>query len=361
MKKLNRLLSKIFAFFYLFIKISKIKWIKNYRSSSESIIWIKTNPIFTLFKYLKNNDLLSDFSLIESIVQHDLKFKIVFGKNIGKFKNRRIYYSVSENCNPYNLANYSATLFHTVYELEQQGNSLFPNSNEIKYWENKAYMQNQFKELNIPHPETLIINRNYSKQDLLKIEFPVLIKEIHSAGSRGITRINNETQLHNTLKIVFDKGHSNTLVQKLVNMRKDLRVVVLGNKITSFYWRVNSTDDWKPTATSFGNSTEFDNFPDQWKELILSFLPKMKLLTGAFDITWENDDLNTTPLVLEVSPSYQINPTLPERYKKISYKDYKKKIFVKDAYYKQYVDAVFALKYEIILNHLILNKIGDLK
>ena len=67
----------------------------------------------------------------------------------------------------------------------------------------------------------------------------------------------------------------------------------------------------------------------------------MNLPTGAFDITWEKDDLNSMPLVLEVSPSYQLNPSLPERYKSITYKEYKKKLFVSDAYYRQYVDIVF--------------------
>lgn len=355
MKKLNSLVSKILAFLYLFIKISKLKWINNYESKAESIVWIKTNPIFTLLRYLRQNDLLSDFALIEALVQNNIKIKIVFGKNIGKYNNKKIYYSVSENCNPYNLANYSASLFHTVFELEQQGNFLFPDSNEVKYWENKAFMQQKFKELEISHPETYIVNRNYTKQELSKIVFPVLIKEIHSAGSRGIHKINNETQLDETLKKVFAKGHSKTIVQKLINMRKDLRVVILGNKIISFYWRVNLTDEWKPTATSFGNSTEFGNFPEQWRELIESFLPKMKLLTGAFDITWENDDLNTIPLVLEVSPSYQLNPSLPDRYKNIPYKEYKKKLFVSDAYYKEYVDVVFKLKFDVIYYYL-LNK-----
>ena len=121
MKKLNRLASKILAFLYLFLKISKLKWFKNHDSNAESIVWIKTNPVFTLLRYLRHNDLLSDFALIEALVQNDIKFKIVFGKNIGKYNNKKIYYTVSENCNPYNLANYSATLYHTVYELEQQG------------------------------------------------------------------------------------------------------------------------------------------------------------------------------------------------------------------------------------------------
>ncbi|WP_264291210.1 hypothetical protein [Aliarcobacter butzleri] len=37
-------------------------------------------------------------------------------------------------------------------------------------------------------------------------------------------------------------------------------------------------------------------------------MEKFNLDTGAFDIAWNNDDLNTEPYFLEVSPFYQPNP-----------------------------------------------------
>ena len=341
MKFINRLASKVLAFLYLFLKISKLKWFKNHSSDADVIVWIKTNPFTTLLRYLKHNDLLSDFALIEAIANRNIPFKIVIGNNIGKYNNKTIFYTVSENCNPYKLANYSATLYHTVEQLEKQGNQMLPKTEEIEYWVNKAFMQEQFLKLGINHPKTIILNRNYNPSKLDDIQFPALIKEIHSAGSRGITKVTSKEDLLGKLNKVWEKGHSKTIVQKLVDMRRDLRVVILDGEVISFYWRVNSTNEWKPTATSFGNSTEFGNFPEQWKSLFVDYLKKMNLPTGAFDITWEKDDLNTMPLVLEVSPSYQLNPSLPERYKNITYKEYKKKLFVSDAYYKVYVDIVF--------------------
>ncbi|WP_136668959.1 RimK family alpha-L-glutamate ligase [Flavobacterium sp. H122] len=351
MKFINRLISKIFAFLYLFIRISFLKWFKNYDKNADTIVWIKTNPITTLLRYLKHNDLLSDFALIEAIAQKDIPFKIVVGSNIGKYINKRVFYNVSENCNPYKLANYSATLYHTVKMIESQGNIVFPKTSEVEYWENKAFMQEQFTKLEISHPKTIILNRNYQPSELSKIEYPALIKEIHSAGSRGITKVNSEAELLVNLGKVWKKGHSKTIVQKLVDMRRDLRVVILNDEVISFYWRVNSTDEWKPTATSFGNSTVFGGFPEQWRELFVDYMKQMEMTTGAFDITWEKDNLNTLPLILEVSPSYQLNPPLPERYKSIPYKDYKKKLFIAEAYYKTYVDIVFELKKKITDNY----------
>ena len=338
---INRLLQKIFAFFYLFIKISKSKWIKYYDTNSTNVIWIKTNPIFTLKNYLLRNDLLSDFALIDSIANNKMKYKIVFGKNIGKYSNSKILFTVSENCNPYNLANYSASLFHVSEQLFKQGNTLYPKINELKYWENKGYMQSQFLKHNINHPTTIILERNYLDIEISDLKYPFLLKEIHSAGSRGITKISDINDLQFNLKNIWNKGHSQVLIQQLVDMRRDLRVVILNKEVISFYWRVNPSDEWRPTATSFGNNTEFGNFPEKWKETFVLYLEKMELTTGAFDIAWEKDNIETEPLVLEVSPFYQLNPVLPERFSEISYKKYKRKLFIYDAYYKRYIDVVF--------------------
>lgn len=338
---LNRLFQKIFAFIYLFYKISFSSWIKLYSSKAETVIWVKTNPIFSIKRYVLANDLLADVALIESLVSNGIPFKIVIGKNIGRTCNSNIFYTVSENCNPYNVANYSASLFHVAEQLGKQGNYLYPKVDELKYWENKGYMQSQFVKHNINHPRTVILDRNYDKQEIANLKYPLLLKEVHSAGSRGISKILDQSDLVGNLDRIWAKGHSQVLIQKLVDMRKDLRVVVLNSRVTSFYWRVNPTKEWRPTATSFGNNTEFDNFPKKWEDTFILYLKKMNLTTGAFDVAWEKDNTDSAPLILEVSPFYQLNPVLPERFSGISYKKYKRKLFIYDSYYKKYIDVVF--------------------
>tara|TARA_B100001250_G_scaffold412378_1_gene443426 strand:- start:9305 stop:10390 length:1086 start_codon:yes stop_codon:yes gene_type:complete len=338
---LNRLFSKVFALLYLLYKISKFKWFKLYSSSSDYIVWIKTSPFKHPIKYLLINDLLTDFAIIESLVKNKINYKIVIGGSIGKYSNKNIFYSVSKNCNPYNLINYSESLIHLVNQLSNQGNSIFPKEEEIRYWENKGYMHRQFEKLNIPHPKTLIVNKNFDINNFKDLEYPILIKEVHSAGSKGVYKIENRIELEKNLKNLFSLGSSEVLIQNLVNMRRDLRVVILKDEVISYYWRINSTNEWKPTATSYGNSTKFGDFPEKWRSEFISYLNKMKLTTGAFDIAWDNDDVDNTPLILEVSPAYQINPVPPKKYSHIEYKNYKKKLFVRDAYHVKYVDVVF--------------------
>jgi glutathione synthase/RimK-type ligase-like ATP-grasp enzyme len=348
LEKLNRFLSKIFAFCYLLCKIKWVEVIKNYNSSSDNVIWIKTNPLLNFFSYLKCNDLLTDCALIDAIAQTKISYRIVTSSKIGQSINKKVFYNISETCNFYNLSNYSNSLFFVTNELEKQGNKLFPKSSEVNLWENKGYMQEKFVTSNISHPKTIILGRNYSSNDIENIEYPILVKEVHSAGSRGVKKVNTEVELKEKIAVAFGKGHSTVLLQHLVNMRKDLRVIVMDNKIILYYWRVNPTKEWKPTATSFGNTTEFGNFPEQWEHFFIESLKKLNIPTGAFDIAWENDDINTTPLVLEVSPSYQPNPEIPIQYKDIPFKNYKKKLFIKNAYHKEYVDIVFKIKLDLV-------------
>jgi glutathione synthase/RimK-type ligase-like ATP-grasp enzyme len=324
------------------------KWIKQYNPSSEIVVWIKVNPLRHPLNYLKYNDLLSDLSLIEAIINRNMDFRIAVSDSIGKCTDKRIFYNISEMCNPYKLANYSNTLHHVVQELERQGNRLYPKPYEVQLWENKGFMQRIFKEVGVNHPNTHILARNFTEEDISLVQYPVLIKEIHSAGSRGVHKVNTREELISVAEKIKAKGHTEMLVQQLVNMRKDLRVVILGDKITLFYWRVNSTSEWKPTATSFGNNTEFGNFPVQWESAFFDFFRRLQIPTCAFDITWENDDLSTMPLVLEISPSYQPNPALPAQYQHLAYKEYKKKLFVRNAYHREYVDVIIKLKSDIL-------------
>ena len=52
------------------------------------------------------------------------------------------------------------------------------------------------------------------------------------------------------------------IVQELLNIRKDLRVIVIGNEIFLHYWRINLGGEWRPTSTGFGSKVDFINYPN---------------------------------------------------------------------------------------------------
>ena len=43
------------------------------------------------------------------------------------------------------------------------------------------------------------------------------------------------------------------VLQKLLNIRRDMRVTVIGNKILYAFWRINPNKEWMTTATKNGS------------------------------------------------------------------------------------------------------------
>jgi len=136
-------------------------------------------------------------------------------------------------------------------------------------------------------------------------------------------------------------------------MRRDLRVICVGDEIVHYYWRINNDKDWKPTSTGKGSSVDFEFFPEQWRDFILSEFKKFNIPTGAFDVAWENDDLNTQPLILEVSPTYQVNPKVSNPKHLEAYGKFKNNPgFGKNNYVYQYIMQTHAIIKKIIaINH----------
>lgn len=344
-KLLNQVLALCYA---LFFKVNWIKFFKFYNKSSANVIWIC--PIFPSrsFEYLLRTTFIGDLAIIQTLIDNKQNFKIVLGKKIGKINNSNIFYTVSYHFNTFHLTNYAAGLQFVVKELEKQGNAIFPESQEVEYWENKAFMHQKFDELGINAPETLIVEpSNIQSIDFSILNYPLLWKDVHSAGALGVHKLNS----YQDFKALFEKkkdiGINTFLIQNLINMRKDFRTTIVGDQIIHHYWRVNPSKDWKPTSTSHGSSVDFDFFPEQWRSHIIDSFKKLNITTGAFDITWENDDLSTMPIILEVSPSYDVNPPQPNDLKSISYKAYKKKITHKEAYFKGRVNYIFSIKHQL--------------
>jgi glutathione synthase/RimK-type ligase-like ATP-grasp enzyme len=337
---------------YLFILLLKIKWIKIislYNSDSVNVIWIYQNAPKNFISYIKSNAFLNDAALIHSFIDNNKSFKIIIGSNVGGLSNKKIFYNISKLFNVFGFTNHSSTIIGVIDELEKQNNILFPSLKELKYWENKSYMHRSFDNLKIPSPKTWIVSKPKDIDSIdAEIKYPCLMKECNSSGSLGLHKTGSAKELKDIILKQNSTGKYEFLVQELVNMRKDLRVIFVDGEIVLHYWRINKSDNWRPTSTGHGSNVDFYSFPENWHEEIVSICKKLDIRTGAFDITWENDDLSTKPLILEVSPSYMPNPKIPEKWSNISYSDYKKKITFKNSYVKEYIDIVFNIKLKVV-------------
>ena len=277
-----------------------------------------------------------------SFVKNKIKFRIFYGNSIGNLTGKKIFHTINRGVNTFNFSNYADYYNHIIKQLESQGNRMFPPASEVSYWENKGYMHKQFKKLHVSEPLTQLYTFDEIEK-LTSIEFPFLIKAEHACSANGVFKINDKEALDKLiLSESFRMENEMVIKQELINMRRALRVILVGNEIVHYYWRINKSKEWKPTSTSFGSDVDFGNFPEHWRTHILETFKILNISTGAFDITWQNDDLNSLPLYLEVSPVFQPNPKIELNGKE--YAHYKKSFSPFNKYDNKFVDLVFKIK-----------------
>lgn len=340
------MLKRISRIVRIILAIDWFKLLRLYDSKSEILIWIP----FRSIKYFGSDAFIWDMATIAGLIAENKRINIVFSQTIGKYHNKKIFFSISGRYNIYKFDNYTHVLSHITTQLEQQGNSVFPKHSETMLWENKTYMHQVFNMAGVNEPKTQIFE---SLEGLIDadVHYPFLIKAEHSSGSEGLYKISSLKDLADLVsnkKFVAENKH--IIVQELINMRRDLRVILVKGEIVLHYWRINLSNEWKPTSTSYGSKVDFDFFPEQWREHIIETFKSLNITTGAFDVTWQNDDLSTSPIYLEVSPFYQPNPKMEVKDKVYAF--YKQHFSLFNSWDVKYVDVVFNIKHKQVKAYL---------
>jgi len=352
---MNRYIKFVQIFTYRVVYIFRLlKQIPSLNDETKKIIiWA---PEFWHYRYLVGDNFIQDMGIYKALKDNNFNVTIYTKKDIGKFFGKIIFIHGERSRNPYALFDYTKLQYMTMKQLEIQQNKVFITSEEFSYWENKEFMYRKLQDFGVRIPETQFYKLN--NIDYAKIKYPILLKEEHSASSKGVFKVSNEKELKNIIETTRYKNENEYLItQQLLNMRKDIRVILVGDQIVLHYWRINLGKEWKPTSTSHGSDVDFEFFPDKWRQWTIDEFKKIGITTGAFDIAWENDDLETEPYILEISPFYQPNPIPPKELKKlnISYGEWKKTFNFKINYHKYHIDNFFRIK-KIYIEHLINHK-----
>jgi glutathione synthase/RimK-type ligase-like ATP-grasp enzyme len=309
---------------YPLINLNIIGFIKLHKKNSDVIV---ISSLLTNRKF--SSELIAwEFGFINGLIKNNISFS--YKKLEGNVYNKKIIWSPIKDFDKFDFINYPATLSFIAAQLESQGNRVFISSNEVSYLENKYFMHEMFDKYNIRTPKTWIFK---SLQDVTYefLEFPLLYKGVHSSGSLDIIKFENIDILKifiNDLKLIgLDKS---IVLQKLLNIRRDMRVTVVGDEILYSFWRINPNKEWMTTATKNGSYIEFIDFPLKWKSFILDTVKKLHLDIAGLDIAFDNDNLDSEPYIIEISPRFSQNP--PYQNKNMKYKDYKSKAFIKNSF-----------------------------
>ena len=356
-KYLNQFLGLGYLFF---VKLNWAKAIKLHNKKADLIVWMWPNYPHQSFEYFGRSIIVAELTHLISVVNAGLPYRLIIGRKIGKIKDSKIIYQVShEFLNIFKFIHYPPFLLGVAKALESQNNTVFLSSKEVAFWENKDYMQEMFLKLEISHPKTFVLDTVKGLKSFSSLPYPYIIKEVNSQGSKGLHKIVDSNSLVTVTKDLLQRGEVTVIAQQIVKMTKDIRVTIVGDEVVLYYWRINPDKEWRPTSTSRGSSVDFGNFPEKWRSYFIDITKRMELSSAAYDVCWENDDVETQPMILEVSPSFQPNPSLPEHLSTIPYKDYKTIFFTKNPFFKERINVMVMIAEKKLAYHIASGKINN--
>lgn len=190
---------------------------------------------------------------------------------------------------------YYPTAFY-AHLFNLMGIQTFPGPRNYEFAMDKIRQTAAFQLLDIPHPETKVFYGKKQKKEILKhFSFPFVAKIPRgSSKGRGVFLIQTKKDLEPLLK-----RPEPAYIQQYLPSDRDIRVIVIGDKIRMAYWRIASGKEFK-TNVSQGGTISFEKVPQKALDLALTTAQKM----GWDDVGIDILDSNGRYYVLEGNMKY---------------------------------------------------------
>lgn len=152
-----------------------------------------------------------------------------------------------------------AELFDTM------GKPTFPSYHCYKVVQDKIKQTALFELLNISHPRTRVFYGTRQKKTIVdRFPFPFIGKIARgSAMGRGVYLIQNPTDLE-----AYLQEADIAYIQEYLPVDRDIRVVIIGNRIVHAYWRLAPENDFR-TNVAVGGKISLDSVPGEALDLSL--------------------------------------------------------------------------------------------
>ena len=149
--------------------------------------------------------------------------------------------------------------------FDAMGKAIFPSYHTYKCVQDKIKQTALFHLLEIPHPFTRVF---YGKRRLEKItrhfRYPLIAKIPRgSALGRGVFLVHDEDALERYLQ-----QSRVAYIQEYLALNRDMRVVVIGDRVVHAYWRLAPQGDHRSNV-AVGGRISLDKVPDQAQALAL--------------------------------------------------------------------------------------------
>lgn len=205
---------------------------------------------------------------------------------------------------------YYYQIVERIYLLEQLTKKpISPNTAQYSFYNNKINQLNFLKFHNLPYPQTFVTHsKNRALEFVQKTKYPFVLKDAHSASALGVFLIKNKKQARLAIKKIFSTagfydifGHF--YAQKFIaEIDRDLRIIIIGNKIAAAYWRINKKD-WRHNLGISGTALDNKKIPKAALDLALKITVLGKFHWMAYDIIFNKKN---KPLILEFSCNFGV-------------------------------------------------------
>jgi ribosomal protein S6--L-glutamate ligase len=159
----------------------------------------------------------------------------------------------------YYPSSFYADLFDTM------GKATFPSYHTYKFSQDKIKQTALFNLSGISHPRTRVFYGKRQKSKIMEhFDFPFIAKIARgSALGRGVFLIRSSDEL---VRYLGNEGPA--YIQQYLPIDRDIRVVVIGNKVAHAYWRLAPKDDYR-TNLSAGGTVDLSPVPQDALKLAL--------------------------------------------------------------------------------------------
>ncbi len=158
---------------------------------------------------------------------------------------------------------YPSSFYSDLFDA--MGKKIFPSVHTYRFAQDKIKQTALFKLLDIPHPATRIFYANTKKEKIASyFTYPYIGKIPRgSALGRGVFLIHNQNDLEAYCRLT-----KVAYIQEYLPIDRDIRVVIIGDRIVHAYWRINPPGEFRSNVW-LGAEVSLDNVPEKARELAL--------------------------------------------------------------------------------------------
>jgi ribosomal protein S6--L-glutamate ligase len=189
---------------------------------------------------------------------------------------------------------YPTTFYADLFDA--MGKATFPSYHTYKCVQDKIKQSALFELLKICHPRTRVFYGKKQKSLIPQyFEFPFIAKVARgSAMGRGVYFIRDEKELGNYFDLT-----SPAYIQEYLPIDRDIRVVVIGNRVVHAYWRVAPQNEYRSNV-ALGGTIDLDGVPEKACNLALRVARACRWDDVGIDICEHNGQF----YVLEANMKY---------------------------------------------------------